>query len=182
MSVSETVAHKDFSAKNFCETLPLLHQLSRNVCQADAMTVRQDLQQRIDKLTPKFNSFTIGGVRIVAALLWIANVHWKVPPDFGKKGGGGLYKYTASGAQNAPFAPFRWLLRELVVPHFQLFGWFTLLGEIALAALLLAGYRTRLVGLAGAVMAMPIGSCSINPLKLNFKRSPLRVLISNCLL
>ena len=99
---------------------------------------------------------TIGGVRILAGLLWLANVHWKVPGDFGEDNGGGLYKYTKSGAANAPFAPFRWLLREVVVPNFHLFGWFTLVSETLLAALLLIGYRTRWVALAGAAMSVPI--------------------------
>lgn len=123
------------------------------------------VEQRSAKLAPMLDQVqiggrarngTIGGVRILAGLLWLANVHWKVPGDFGENNGGGLYKYTKSGAVNAPFAPFRWLLREIVVPNFHLFGWFTLVSEIVLAALLLIGYRTRLVALAGAAMTVPI--------------------------
>lgn len=100
---------------------------------------------------------TIGGVRILAGLMWLANLHWKVPADFGESSGRGLYKYVAAGAENAPFAPYRWVLRELVVPNFQAFGWFTLISETVVAALLLIGYRSRLVALAGALMAVPIG-------------------------
>jgi uncharacterized membrane protein YphA (DoxX/SURF4 family) len=87
----------------------------------------------------------------------LANLHWKVPSDFGENNGGGLYKYIAAGADNAPLAPYRWALREIVLPNFQLFGWFTLISETIVAALLLIGYRSRLVALAGAVMAVPIG-------------------------
>ena len=65
--------------------------------------------------------------------------------------------YAAAGATGAPFAPYRWLLREVVLPNFQLFGWITLLSETVVAALLIIGYRTRLVALAGALMAIPIG-------------------------
>jgi len=100
---------------------------------------------------------TIGGVRILAGLMWLANLHWKVPTDFGQSNGGGLYKYVAAGAQNAPLAPYRWVLRELVLPNFQAFGWFTLISETIVAALLLVGYRSRWVTLAGAAMAVPIG-------------------------
>ena len=100
---------------------------------------------------------TIGGVRILAGLMWLANLHWKVPTDFGESNGGGLYKYIAAGAQNAPLAPYRWALREIVLPNFQLFGWFTLISETLVAALLLIGYRSRLVALTGALMAIPIG-------------------------
>jgi len=102
-------------------------------------------------------NYTIGGVRILAGLMWLANLHWKVPADFGQNNGGGLYKYAAAGAENAPLAPFRWVLRELVLPNFQAFGWFTLISETIVAALLLIGYRSRWVALAGAALAVPIG-------------------------
>ncbi len=105
----------------------------------------------------KARGFTIGGVRILAGLMWLANLHWKVPTEFGENNGGGLYKYVAAGAESAPFAPYRWVLRELVVPNFQAFGWFTLISETIVAALLLIGYRSRLVALAGAALAVPIG-------------------------
>ena len=115
-----------------------------------AMTTRAEMVVRAQ-------GFTIGGVRILAGLMWLANLHWKVPTDFGEANGGGLYKYVAAGADNAPLAPYRWALRELVLPNFQLFGWFTLISEAVVAALLLIGYRSRLVALAGAAMAVPIG-------------------------
>ncbi len=101
--------------------------------------------------------YTIGGVRILAGLMWLANLHWKVPTDFGESNGGGLYKYVAAGADSAPLAPYRWVLRELVLPNFQAFGWFTLISETIVAALLLIGYRSRWVALAGAAMAVPVG-------------------------
>lgn len=101
--------------------------------------------------------YTIGGVRILAGLMWLANLHWKVPTDFGQSNGGGLYKYVVAGADNAPLAPYRWVLRELVLPNFQAFGWFTLISETIVAALLLIGYRSRWVALVGAALAVPIG-------------------------
>lgn len=100
---------------------------------------------------------TIGGVRILAGLMWLANLHWKVPGNFGESTNSGLYKYAAAGASNAPFAPYRWFLREVVLPNFQAFGWFTLISETVVAALLIIGYRTRIVAFAGALMAIPIG-------------------------
>ena len=54
-------------------------------------------------------------------------------------------------------APYRWVLRDLVFPNFQAFGWFTLISETIVAALLLIGYRSRWVALAGAALAVPIG-------------------------
>lgn len=105
----------------------------------------------------RVRGYAIGGVRILAGLMWLANLHWKVPTDFGQSNGGGLYKYVAAGAENAPFGPYRWALKELVLPNFQAFGWFTLISETVVAALLLIGYRSRVVALVGAAMAAPIG-------------------------
>ncbi|MCY7298048.1 MAG: hypothetical protein LH616_02410 [Ilumatobacteraceae bacterium] len=114
------------------------------------MTNRAEMQERAQ-------GYTIGGVRILAGLMWLANLHWKVPTDFGQSNGGGLYKYVAAGAENAPLAPYRWVLSELVLPNFQAFGWFTLISETSVAALLLIGYLSRWVALAGAALAVPIG-------------------------
>ncbi len=109
------------------------------------------------RMSADARGYTIGGVRILAGLMWLANIHWKVPGDFGQDNGGGLYKYVASGADHAPFAPFRWALREIVLPQFHLFGWIVLIVEIVIAALLLIGYRTQLVALIGAGQAAFIG-------------------------
>ncbi len=102
------------------------------------------------------NRAVIAGVRITVGLMWLANLHWKVPPHFGEDTGGGLYKYTASVSRHSPFAPFTWVVEQVILPNFQLFGWITLLTELLLAMLLLAGYRTRWVALAGAAMSVPI--------------------------
>lgn len=88
--------------------------------------------------------------------MWLANLHWKVPNDFGESNGGGLYKYSESVSRNSPFAPFTWITEEIVLPNFQLFGWFTLITETVLAALLIVGYRTKIAALAGAAFSVPI--------------------------
>ena len=63
---------------------------------------------------------------------------------------------STSGRRNSPFAPFTWVTERPRAPNFQAFGWFTLISEMLLAALLLIGLRTRVVALAGAAMAVPI--------------------------
>lgn len=98
----------------------------------------------------------LGVARIGLGLLWLANLHWKVPPHFGEDTGGGLYKYSVSVSRHSPFAPFTWVMEEIILPNFQLFGWFTLIIETVLAALLVIGYRTKLVALLGAAMTVPI--------------------------
>jgi uncharacterized membrane protein YphA (DoxX/SURF4 family) len=114
------------------------------------------LTARAAALDARASGLCVGGVRITLGLLWLANVHWKVPPDFGEDGGGGLYKYSASVSRHSPFAPFTWVTEEIILPNFRFFGWFTLLAELLLALLLLVGYRTKLVALAGAAFSIPI--------------------------
>ena len=114
------------------------------------------VRERLIRLDHSARRWLIGGVRILVGLLWLANLHWKVPTSFGEDTGRGLYKYTAAAAVNAPLAPFRWLIEQVVLPNFQLFGWFTLLSETTVAALLLIGYRTKIVALIGASLTVPI--------------------------
>jgi uncharacterized membrane protein YphA (DoxX/SURF4 family) len=116
----------------------------------DALTA---LLARLDE---RLRGAAMGAARITVGLMWLANVHWKVPPDFGQSNGGGLYKYSESVTRNSPFAPFTWVTEEIILPNFRFFGWFTLVVEIALAALLIVGYRTKLVAVAGAAMSVPI--------------------------
>jgi uncharacterized membrane protein YphA (DoxX/SURF4 family) len=97
-----------------------------------------------------------GAVRILVALMWLANIHWKVPGDFGKTNGGGLYKYAAAGAENSTLGLYRWLSKEIILPNYTFFGWFTLISETLLAMMLLIGLKSRLVALSGAGLAVPI--------------------------
>ena len=69
-----------------------------------------------------------------------------MPGDFGEDNGGGLYKYTKSGAANAPSAPFRCLLREIVVWFNSLCALLT----IAYRMLLIVGSRKPIIAWAGA--------------------------------
>jgi thiosulfate dehydrogenase (quinone) large subunit len=118
--------------------------------------VTAPFDQQIAAIDRKAQPIVIGGVRILAGLLWLANLHWKVPGDFGEDNGGGLYKYSLSVTRHSPFGPFAWLTEEVVLPNFTLFGWFTLVLETTLAALLLIGYKTKIVGLVSAMAAIPI--------------------------
>lgn len=104
-------------------------------------------------LERRAESATIGGVRIVVGLMWLANLHWKVPPHFGEDNDGGLYKYASATLRHSTFAPYRWITEHIIVENFVLFGWVTVVTETALAALLLIGYRTRIVALVGAAMS-----------------------------
>ncbi len=98
----------------------------------------------------------IGGVRILVGLMWLANLHWKVPPEFGEPTNSGLYKFFDAVTRNSPFAPFTWVVETIVLPNFAVFGWFTLIAETIVAMLLIIGYRTKLAALGGALITVPI--------------------------
>jgi len=116
----------------------------------------QSVAIRLRTLDARCRATVLGVARITLGLMWLANIHWKVPNDFGENNGGGLFKYADSVTRHSTFAPFTWITEEIILPNFRFFGWFTLVTEIVLAALLLIGYKTKVVALAGAAMAVPI--------------------------
>jgi hypothetical protein len=96
-------------------------------------------------------------LRLLVGLMWLHNLLWKVPPDFGEKTRGGLYFWTRLGVDFPVFAPFSWLLEHVVLPNFTPFGWLTLVVETSLAVLLLTGTAVRLAALIGIGQSAAIG-------------------------
>jgi hypothetical protein len=96
-------------------------------------------------------------LRLLVGLMWLHNLLWKVPPDFGEKSRGGLYFWTRLGVDFPVFAPFSWLLEHVVLPNFTPFGWLTLVVETSLAVLLLTGTAVRLAALIGIGQSAAIG-------------------------
>ncbi len=113
-------------------------------------------RERFDAADMRTRYFVMAAARIAAGLLWLANLHWKVAPNFGEDTGGGLYKYTRSAVDDPVWGVWKSITEHLVLPHFHLFGWIVILTDGTIAALLLIGYRTRLVALIGAFNAVPI--------------------------
>lgn len=111
---------------------------------------------RLDSLDARARSWVLAAGRLILALCWLANLHWKVPGAFGEDTGGGLYKYVEAVTRHSTFAPFTWVTEEIILPNYRAFGWFTLISETLLALLLLVGYRTKIVALIGAMMTVPI--------------------------
>lgn len=105
---------------------------------------------------------TLAGVRIVMGILWLTNAGWKTPPEFGRSGGRGLYRFTTFAVEHEVFAPFAFVVREVVLPNFILFGWTVLLLESCLGAFLLLGLATRFWALVGAAMAAVITLSTLN--------------------
>jgi thiosulfate dehydrogenase (quinone) large subunit len=101
----------------------------------------------------------IGVVRVAVGLLWVQNMSWKAPrgPDFG-----GLHQWVLNGVKYQVFAPYSWLLKHLVLPHFAFFGWATLLVEGCLGAFLLVGLVTRFWALVGLAQTTAIALSAMN--------------------
>ena len=116
-------------------------------------TARRD---RLDAMDTRARYFVMAAARIAAGLLWLANLHWKVAPNFGDDTKGGLYKYTRSAVDTPVWGVWKSITEHLILPRFHFFGWIVILTDGTLAALLLIGYRTRLVALIGAFNAIPI--------------------------
>jgi thiosulfate dehydrogenase (quinone) large subunit len=102
------------------------------------------------------------GLRVTLGLLWLVNSGWKRPPDFGENSGRGLYAFTRAAVEHEVFAPFAWLVREVVLPNFRLFGWLVLVTEAALGAFLLLGLATRLWAVVGLVQSVFITLSVLN--------------------
>ena len=96
-------------------------------------------------------------LRLVLGLLWVYNVGWKRPPDFGQQAGNGLFRFTSEAVPHPVLPPFSWLVENLVLPNFAAFGYGVLLAETALAVLLLTGWQVRLVALLGVAQSLAIG-------------------------
>lgn len=110
----------------------------------------------IDRLVARLSSPLIAAIRILVGLLWLANMEWKRPPDFGQDLQNGLFKYVDSAVRNPVFPPYSWFVENVVLEQYRLFGWMTLLLEAALCVCLLLGYRTAIAALVGAATSVSI--------------------------
>jgi hypothetical protein len=99
----------------------------------------------------------LGFLRILAGALWLYNVVWKVPPDFGRESGRQLYGYVQGAVDDPLLPPYSWLLEQVVLPYFTFFGWAVLVVESMLAAFLLTGAYTRIWALVGVGQGIAIG-------------------------
>ena len=104
-----------------------------------------------------FRGPVVGFVRILVGTMWLVNVAWKTPSNFGARDGSGLNGYVRHAVDNEVFAPWAWLVKHVVLQNFGIFGWITLITEVLLAALLLAGWKTTWVALVGAMQSAAIG-------------------------
>ncbi len=117
---------------------------------------------RFSSLDERLSGWAIGLMRMVVGVMWLANLEWKRPSDFGLDLQNGLYKYVDSAVRLPVWKPYAWFVENVVLKQYRLFGWVTLLTEIALAALLIIGFKTRWVALLGAGLSISIALSVLN--------------------
>ena len=121
----------------------------------------EHITHRVDRTVTSWGPTAL---RWTAALLWLANVNWKVPPDFGRSGSRctALCRYVEAGAE-FPVAPgSAWFFDNVASPNLAAFGWITLVGESVLVALLASGRFVRTAAVLGMAMSAGIGLAVAN--------------------
>ncbi len=110
-----------------------------------------------DEKRSRGDAWASAAVRILVGLMWLYNVAWKRPPDFGQNSGKSIYGFTKDAVDHPVFPPFSWVVEHAVLPNFTAFGWAVLAVETALAVLLLTGAFVRLAALMGIAQSLAIG-------------------------
>jgi thiosulfate dehydrogenase (quinone) large subunit len=104
----------------------------------------------------------VAAVRIVVALMWIQNLNWKIPPDFGRARRADLWGFVNDAVEHPVVPAYSWVVEHLVLPNFVAFGWLTLLTEFGIGVFLLAGLLTRLWALVGIAQSLAITLSVLN--------------------
>ena len=105
---------------------------------------------------PRGQAVAAAALRVLLGLMWLYNVSWKRPPDFGQDAGNGLYKFTSYAVSHPVFPPYSWLVEHVVLKVFTPFGWLVLIAETTLAVLLLTGTWVRLAAAIGVAQSVAI--------------------------
>lgn len=92
--------------------------------------------------------------RIAVGGYWLYEQHWKLPPDFGLHQPRGLMFAFQQSIQYPTLGLYKDFLQEVVVPHFQLFGWLVFTGEVAIGTSLTLGLFTKAGALLGTAQAL----------------------------
>jgi len=106
-------------------------------------------------------ALVLAALRMFMGVLWIANLWWKLPPDFGRDQPRGLLFSFRMAEHHAVVEPLRHLMGEVVIPHFTAFGWMVFLVEATAGVLLLLGWHTRLGALVGTLQSSAIMALTV---------------------
>ncbi len=99
----------------------------------------------------------LAGLRILVGLIWLYNLSWKLPPDFGKDDAEGLPYYLSLGAEHG-LPGFSFFASEVAVPHVGVVGWAIFGAELTAGLLLVLGLQTTFGALLGTVNAITIAA------------------------
>ena len=98
----------------------------------------------------------LAGLRIFMGILWLANLSWKLPPDFGRDDPRGLLYSFRQAEQYALVGPLRDFVHDVVIPHFTLFGSLVFSVELIAGVLLFFGLFTRVGAVVGTGQSLAI--------------------------
>ncbi|UGY91478.1 DoxX family membrane protein [Streptomyces gobiensis] len=114
--------------------------------------------------TSHFSRALMAVCRVAVALMWIQNASWKRPPEFGEgaEPRRDLYNWTLKGVEHEVFAPWAWLVDNVILPNFVAFAWFAFAVEVSLGAFLLVGLATRFWALVGLLQTTAITFSVLN--------------------
>ena len=118
----------------------------------DAQTPGSPVRLPNDR-TARISAFV---VRIVVGLLWVENLSWKTPPQFGADDNSGLYYFTSLAVEYPLLAPYSAVIENVVLPNFAAFGWGVYIVEICLGLFLLLGLATRFWAVVGLIQTLAI--------------------------
>ncbi len=107
-----------------------------------------------DRDTASSSGYVLAILRITYGVLWLLQAMWKVPPDFGMVHGDGLFYWTKEMVKYSFLPPHRFFVESVVLPHFLVFAWITLLTELFIGVSHVLGVFTRLGALAALGMSM----------------------------
>ena len=99
---------------------------------------------------------TLAGVRAFMGALWLVNLLWKLPPDFGKGDYWGLPRTLEVAHAHAFTSPLRSFTGSVLIPHTTAVGWIVFALELVTGLLLLLGLVTRAGALLGLLQAIAI--------------------------
>ena len=105
---------------------------------------------------PRGHALAATALRVLLGLLWLYNLAWKRPPDFGQNAFNDLYLFTSYAVSHPVFPPYAWVVEHAVLPNFPVFGWMVLATETAVAVLLLTGTWVRAAASLGIAMSTAI--------------------------
>ena len=101
-------------------------------------------------------ALVLSGLRAFVGVIWLANLSWKLPPDFGRHDPRGLLYSFRVAEHWALVEPLRHIMRSVVIPNFTLFGSLVFAVEFAAGVLLTCGVATRVGALLGTGQALII--------------------------